>query len=75
MVVVASRDSPSGAVRMYEQIEHMVSFLADWPKLGRQGRRRNVRELVIPQTPYVVLYKRKGAAIYVLRVMHGRQKR
>lgn len=75
MVVSASRDSPSGAVRMYEQIEHFVGFLVEWPKLGREGRTRGVRELIIPHTPYVVLYRRKGKAIHVLRVMHGMQRR
>ncbi|MCR6646458.1 MAG: type II toxin-antitoxin system RelE/ParE family toxin [Terricaulis sp.] len=67
------KESPSGAARVHDQILHSVSFLADWPDMGRQGRRPNLRELVIPRTPYIVIYRRADALVSIVRVIHGRR--
>lgn len=75
LVRYISQDSPKGAARVHEQILSMVGLLADWPDLGRQGRRRDLRELVVPRTPYIVLYRRTPAEVIVLRVVHGSQRR
>lgn len=70
-----SKEGPSGAARVHGQILHSVSFLADWPDLGRRGRRRNLRELVIPRTPYVVIYRRSAKLVSIVRVIHGKRLR
>jgi len=66
--------SPAGAARIYEQILHSVSFLADWPMMGRAARRGN-RELVIPHTPYVVIFKVEKNVVRIRRVLHGSRRR
>jgi toxin ParE1/3/4 len=69
------KDSPAGAARVHEQILHSVSFLVDWPDMGRQGKRRNLRELVIPRTPYVVIYRHAATLVSIVRVIHGKRLR
>ena len=64
---------PGAAVRNYQFIRHRVGLLGDYPGLGRPGRVVGTRELVIPQTPYVVAYTVDQAsdAVVILRVLHG----
>ncbi|MBL8545528.1 MAG: type II toxin-antitoxin system RelE/ParE family toxin [Hyphomonadaceae bacterium] len=67
-------ESPSGAARVRQQILYSVGFLADWSGMGRKGR-RGLRELVIPHTPYIAIYRPSRNVITILRVRHGAQKR
>lgn len=67
-------ESPAGAARIHAQVLHSISFLADWPNIGRSGS-RGYRELVVPHTPYLVIYKHDGSEIRVMRVRHASRKR
>jgi toxin ParE1/3/4 len=67
-------ESPSGAARVRQQILHSVGFLAAWPAMGRKGR-RSFRELVVPHTPYIVIYRRSARKVTIMRVRHGAQQR
>ncbi|MBY0562800.1 MAG: type II toxin-antitoxin system RelE/ParE family toxin [Hyphomonadaceae bacterium] len=60
----SGRVRASGSTRVRAQILHSVSFLADWPDLGRKAR-RDYRELVVPHSPYVVIYRRTIADPHV----------
>ena len=42
--------------------------------LGRPGRVEGTRELVVPDTPYLVPYRGRGHAVEILRVFHGARK-
>jgi toxin ParE1/3/4 len=64
-----AKDSPSGAARIRTQILHSVSFLEEWPDIGRTGRGGR-RELVIAHTRYVVIFKRSRTNVEILRVIH-----
>ncbi|HXQ83582.1 MAG TPA: type II toxin-antitoxin system RelE/ParE family toxin [Xanthobacteraceae bacterium] len=55
-------------LRILNDVEHL---LPDNPHMGRPGRVPGTRELVIPQTPYIVPYRVRGEAIQILRVYHG----
>jgi len=48
-------------------------LLSDNPALGRTGRVRGTRELVIAGTPYIVAYRVRGEVAQVLRVLRGAQ--
>lgn len=66
-------EEPAAAVRIYGLINERASLLAQYPGLGRPGRIVGTRELVIPQTPYVVAYTvdLTIGAVIMLRVLHG----
>jgi toxin ParE1/3/4 len=67
-----TEESPAGAQRVVLRILHAVEhLLPDNPHMGRPGRVPGTRELVIPQTPYIVPYRVRGEAIQILRVYHS----
>jgi len=42
--------------------------------MGRPGRKKGTRELVISRTPFVVVYRAKGPRIEIIRLLHGAQR-
>ena len=71
------RESPSGALAMALAIRRGADvLLSDYPKAGRVGRQPGTRELVIPRTPVIVIYRVgwKPARVEIIRVLHGAQK-
>jgi toxin ParE1/3/4 len=66
-----AEENLSAAYRIQNQIESQVSLLAQMPEMGRKGRLRGTRELVIAGTPYLVAYRIRTATVLVLRVLHG----
>ena len=68
-------DSPLAAADQDDEIERQVNLLHEHPKMGRPGRVKGTRELVISSTPFVLVYRLKGAhRIEVLRLLHGSQR-
>lgn len=69
-----ARDSPAAAVQLDERIERDTERLLTHPRLGRRGRKRGTRELVISHFPFIVVYRVKRSEIEVLRILHGAQR-
>lgn len=67
------RESPLGAVTVDRAIVEQVQLLADHPFVGRAGRVRDTRELVISGTHYIVVY-RIDSEVLLLRVLHTAQR-
>lgn len=69
-------DNPRAAVEQIDSVMARVASLADHPEQGRPGRRRGTRELVVPGTPFVVVYRLQARPerVEILRVLHGKQK-
>jgi len=63
-------DQPQAARAVIERITGTVALLAIQPALGRPGRVAGTRELVIPQTHYLVPYLVRDDTVIVLRVFH-----
>ena len=70
---IADRN-PQAAVDSGAAIEAAVSRLADFPESARPGRVPGTRELVVPATPFVVVYRIEVTGVVILRVLHGAQK-
>ena len=70
-----AQDNPSAAQRVYERILSAVRNLADMPQMGRPGRVEDTRELVVPDTPYIVAYRVREGVVEILAVIHGAQQR
>ena len=64
-------DNPLAAVRVDTRIENEVERLIKFPEMGRPGRIRGTRELVITRTPYIVAYTVAHDSVTILRILHG----
>ena len=69
-----AKDSAQNAAAVATRILHGVDLLAGQPQTGRPGRVLGTRELVIPDTPYVIPYRVRGESLELIAVLHGRQK-
>jgi addiction module RelE/StbE family toxin len=71
LITYIASDSPDAAYRVHDHIREQVKLLATYPEMGRPGRVRGTRELVIAGTPYIAPYRVAGKVIVVLRLLHG----
>ena len=67
-------DNPTAAARVDEEIERQTDLLAQFPKMGREGRVNGTRELVINRSPYIVVYRVKEDRIEIIRLLHVAQR-
>lgn len=65
-----SQDDPPTAAAVGERILAAVERLAEFPGIGRPGRRSGTRELVLPHLPYVVVYNVINETAFILRLLH-----
>lgn len=67
-----AQDNPVAARQVVQQIVQTIALLSDNPALGRAGRIHGTRELVIPNTRYIVPYRVRPQLqrIEILRVFH-----
>jgi toxin ParE1/3/4 len=66
-----AEDDPAAAQRVVPHILHNVeALLSEHPAMGRPGRVPGTRELVIPDTPFVVPYRVQNSTVQILRVFH-----
>ena len=69
---LSNEDSQATARRIAILIHERIQMLAEFPELGRLGRKAGTRELIVTGLPYLAIYRR-GEAIEVLRILHGSQ--
>jgi toxin ParE1/3/4 len=67
-----ARDSPEAAAKIVERVFTVVEGLERYPNMGRQGRQRGSRELVIAGTPFVVVYRPERKTVQILAVFQSR---
>lgn len=46
--------------------------LDQFPKIGRSGAVKDTRELIIPSTPYVCVYRIVERQVEILRLLHAK---
>ncbi|ANL36726.1 toxin-antitoxin system toxin RelE/ParE family protein (plasmid) [Rhizobium phaseoli] len=65
--------NPQAAIAMDDVIRHQAKMLADHPEAGRSGRLQGTKELVIPRTAFLLIYRidRKAQRVEILRLLHG----
>lgn len=69
-----AEDDLDAAIGIVLKIRAATDQLAEFPMMGRTGRIEGTRELVIANTPYIVIYRTKGNAVQILRVLHSSRK-
>jgi toxin ParE1/3/4 len=68
------KDSEQSAILVAKRILKAVELLESQPSMGRPGRIVGTRELVVPDTPYIVPYRVRGERLELMAVFHGRRK-
>ncbi|HLK05136.1 MAG TPA: type II toxin-antitoxin system RelE/ParE family toxin [Candidatus Acidoferrum sp.] len=71
---IQERSNREVARRVALSIWESTDVLPEFPNLGRAGRKSGTRELVMKDLPYLAIYRIKGEAIEVLRILHGAQR-
>ena len=68
-------DKPQAALEQEATITSAVARLGTFPRMGRAGRVRSTRELVVSGTPFIVVYRiqDEAGAVQVIRFLHGAQ--
>lgn len=66
--------NPRAAAKVASAILRRVESLNDFPGQGRPGRLPHTRELIIPDTPFLVVYKARGKTIQIITVLHSARK-
>lgn len=69
-----AQESPAAALNQLDEIEEQTDRLAEHPKLGRPGRVKGTRELVVNRTPFIIVYRIQGGVVQILRLLHGAQR-
>lgn len=69
------QDSIKAADMVAERVQQQVQQLSKFPELGRAGRKRGTRELVISRTSLVLVYRLRPrlARLEIIRVLHVAQ--
>ncbi|MBZ9732081.1 MULTISPECIES: type II toxin-antitoxin system RelE/ParE family toxin [unclassified Mesorhizobium] len=68
------KDNPTAAARVVAGIVSCADNLAEQPAMGRVGRVKGTRELVLADVPYIIPYRVIGEEIEILTVMHAAQR-
>jgi toxin ParE1/3/4 len=68
------KDSEQNAVLVADRILKAVELLQTQPGMGSPGRISGTRELVVPDTSYVIPYRVRHERLELIAVFHGRQK-
>ena len=66
-----SADNPQAARAVVRRVLDAIALLASQPALGRPGRVPGTRELIVPQTRYVIPYRVRADVIEILRIFHA----
>ena len=67
-------DSKAAADSVVERIFASVDLLKTQPEMGRSGRMAGTREMVIPRTPYFIVYRVKRGGLDLIALLHGSQR-
>lgn len=63
--------NPSAARAFGRRVEKAAGQLSRFPQSGRPGRIAGTRELVVPGTHYIVVYRVSENRVELLRVFHA----
>lgn len=67
-------DNPQAAQKVLDEIRRAANSLRDFPMLGHMGRRAGTRELVMPRSPYLIVYRLDVKKVRVVAVVHQSRK-
>ena len=68
-------DDPVAANKVATSIRNISLNLITFPRMGCIGRVEGTRELVVPELPYILVYRITDTEVHILRVFHAKQDR
>jgi len=68
-------DNPVAANEVATSIRNISLNLVVFPRMGHVGRLEGTRELVVPDVPYILVYRVTDTEVQVIRVFHAKQDR
>jgi toxin ParE1/3/4 len=68
-----AKNSERNASLVAGRISAPVEHLSSHPDIGRPGRVLGTRELVVPDTPYLIPYRVQAGHLQIIAVLHGRK--
>ena len=68
------KDSERNAQVVAARILKAVDLLQSHPEMGRPGRVVGTREMIVPDTPFIIPYRVRRERLELIAVFHGRQK-
>ena len=69
--LIARDNTAAAAATINRIINAAETYLPQQPEIGRAGRVHGTRELVIPQSPYILPYRIVGSQLAIIRVYHA----
>ncbi len=67
-------DKPAAAIQTVRRIFECAERLAYFPEMGRSGAVSGTRELVVPGTAFILLYRIRADRVELLTILHGARK-
>ena len=64
------QDNPTAAQELIIKIQNAANQLQNYPFMGKNGRVEGTRELIISNSPYILIYRVKEESVEVLRILH-----
>jgi toxin ParE1/3/4 len=68
-----AQENPKAARFVFTRIQATTQKLKRFPNAGRVGQVAGTRELVVPNLPYVIVYRVTETEVQILRVWHTSQ--
>ncbi len=65
-----AKENPNAAVQTITRILQSISYLENYPRLGRPGLLPETRELSIPDLPYKTVYRIEGDIVLIVTIVH-----
>jgi len=64
------QDNPTAAQELILKIQNAANQLQKYPFMGKNGRVEGTKELIISNSPYILIYRVKEESVEVLRILH-----
>ena len=66
-----AEDNPQAAGNEVMKAAQSAELLSENPYLGRAGRVPETREYIVPESPYLMIYRIKSRIMEILRIFHS----
>ncbi|MBT7956613.1 MAG: type II toxin-antitoxin system RelE/ParE family toxin [Rhodospirillaceae bacterium] len=66
-----AESDPGSAQTIANKILSSVTMLNETPHRGRPGRVPGTRELILPGTPYIIIYRVSSDTLQIIAVLHS----